>query len=122
VSDFDASVDGRSRHFGFSLDREGTGGGTRMGMIANGLTRIELFATPGAALGPDETGDLVGSFARRGLKHVALEVADVDAAFETLRAAGLPVLSEPATNEAAALRYTFLRDPDGNHVGILTPL
>ncbi|MEM8824118.1 MAG: VOC family protein [Pseudomonadota bacterium] len=122
VSDFDRAVDWWQEHFGFRLEREWSGSDVRMGLIANGDVRIELFAAPDAKPGPDEEGDLMGSFGQRGWKHVALTVPDVDAAFERLVTAGVPVLLPPTSNPAAGLRFAFLRDPDGNHVEILTPL
>ncbi|MEM8849499.1 MAG: VOC family protein [Pseudomonadota bacterium] len=122
VSDFDAAVDWWSTHFGFALQREWGGPDLRMGILGAGDIRLELFARPDAAPGPDETRGLVESFDQRGWKHVAFAVPDVDAAIGELREAGIPILCEPTSNPAAGLRYAFLRDPDGNHVELLTPL
>ncbi|MEM7490326.1 MAG: VOC family protein [Pseudomonadota bacterium] len=122
VSDFDAAVAWWGSHFGFALEREWGSADLRMGILARGDIRLEIFSRPGAMPGPDEAQDLMASFGARGWKHVAFTVADVDAAIATLREAGIPILSAPVTNPEAGLRYAFFRDPDGNHVELVTPL
>lgn len=59
-----------------------------------------------------------------GWAHLALEVADVDAACRELGERGvsfhIPPTDFPA--EAPAMRLAFCKDPDGNDVELLTPL
>lgn len=118
VSDFDATCAWYADHFGFAPEAEWSAGDTRIAILAAGDVRLEIFSHPGAAPGPDETGDLRDSFARRGWKHVAFAVPDFDAAVTALEAAGLPLLAGPAT-APAGYRYAFVRDPDGHHVEIV---
>lgn len=47
-----------------------------------------------------------------------LQVRDVDAAFEELAAAGVPVLREPAT-EPWGLREMWIADPDGVRIAVI---
>lgn len=56
-----------------------------------------------------------------GLNHLALRVADVDAAFEELSRLGVTVLPAPSTYKGA-YRIAFLADPDGNVLELLQEL
>ena len=60
----------------------------------------------------------------RGWAHLALEVADVDAAYATLTARGVPfsVPPEDFPRDAPAVRIAFCIDPDGNVIELLQPL
>ncbi|MGI8856640.1 MAG: VOC family protein [Thermomicrobiales bacterium] len=60
----------------------------------------------------------------RGWAHIALEVADVDAAYDTLAARGVPfhILPEDYPPAAPAVRIAFCTDPDGNVIELLQPL
>jgi catechol 2,3-dioxygenase-like lactoylglutathione lyase family enzyme len=77
-----------------------------------GTTAIELIEEADAAVG-------VGGWA-----HVALEVADVDAAYATLSARGVPfhVPPEDFPPDTPAMRIAFCTDPDGNVIELLQPL
>ena len=52
--------------------------------------------------------------------ELCLEAADVDALVDRLRAAGVPVLSEPA-DQPWGERVAFVEDPDGNPVHLRAP-
>ncbi len=60
----------------------------------------------------------------RGWAHLALEVADVDAAYATLSAHGAPFSAPPEDfpRDAPAMRIAFCTDPDGNVIELLQPL
>lgn len=67
-------------------------------------TQIELFSFPDPPPRPTRPE-------ARGLRHLALAVADLDAAIAHLAAHG--VAAEPArTDELTGARFTFFRDPD----------
>lgn len=95
-------------------------------MLRAGNVFIELFqyhAPMGAASDPDRP------VSDHGYTHFALNVSDVDAEYERLRAAGMrfhrppPTLEERARfGSTAALRGTYGRDPDGNVIEILQVL
>lgn len=61
-----------------------------------------------------------GSQRRYGPDHFALEVADVDAAVETLRARGVVIAREPANS--ARNRVAFIQGPDDLVIELVRPL
>lgn len=71
---------------------------------------IQLSDTEGHE--PSDEGDL--------WDHLAVEVDDVDAAFEEIDHHG--VVAEPSDQPAAAARTAFVRDPDGHVVELIEPL
>ncbi len=79
-----------------------------------GTTAIELV----------EEAAMEGPGSARGWAHVALEVADVDAAYAALSARGVPfhILPEDFPHDAPAVRIAFCKDPDGNVLELLQPL
>lgn len=87
---------------------------------AGGGTRFELleYRTPaGVALPENNRANTIG------LRHVALEVDDVDLWYQRLTNAGVKAVSEPVTVpfsivEGARKRLCYLRDPDGALVEI----
>jgi catechol 2,3-dioxygenase-like lactoylglutathione lyase family enzyme len=88
--------------------------GERIVFLGAGTTAIELIeeGTPGRAAGLN------------GWSHLALEVADLDAAHAALAARGVPfhVPPEPYPPAAPTVRIAFLRDPDGNEIELIQPL
>jgi glyoxylase I family protein len=80
----------------------------------NGLM-IEIIASEGAR--PYQT------LKDPGLRHLALTVADFDAAYARLKDAGVKFISEPA--DLKGVKVVFFEDPDGNYLHLLqrsTPL
>jgi lactoylglutathione lyase len=70
----------------------------------------------------EEHGDAIAP--RNGWDHLALEVDDVDAAYQRLTALGVP-FNIPPTNypeQAGTMRIAFFTDPDGNTLELLQPL
>ncbi|HZS87094.1 MAG TPA: VOC family protein [Chloroflexota bacterium] len=59
-----------------------------------------------------------------GWRHLALEVADVDDAFEELTALGIRFHVPPENFPPGEplMRIAFFRDPDGNEIELLQPL
>ncbi len=68
-----------------------------------GSTVIELIGRDNATANNTPTG---------GLDHIALHVADIDAAFAELVAKGVKIRSEP--RDFKDVRIAFFFDPDGN--------
>ena len=58
----------------------------------------------------------------RGIRHIAFTVADVQDSWETLRAEGCEVLSDPITAPDGKARLFFARDPEGNLLEIVQML
>ena len=50
----------------------------------------------------------------RGIRHIAFTVADVEAAWQTLKDEGCEVMSAPVTAPDGKARLFFARDPEGN--------
>lgn len=92
------------------------GGFTGQGILflGAGTTAIELIEEAGAER-PVGAG---------GWVHLALEVADVDAAYAALSARGVPfhIPPEDFPPAAPAVRIAFCTDPDGNVIELLQPL
>ena len=124
VADLEASAAWYRDLLGFEVDVrwQTDDGSVRMAMISRGTARVELFETDDDVAGPDEERPLMEQFRRRGWKHLALEVPDLDVARSELEQAGVPLLSEPAEGAAGTVRYLFIRDPDGNPVELLEVL
>jgi glyoxylase I family protein len=77
----------------------------KLDLDIDGRTQIELFSFPDPPARPSYPE-------ARGLRHVALEVDDVEAAIAELNAKGIavePVRVDPHTGKKA----TFFADPDG---------
>ena len=93
------------------LGLEETGGwdlpGDRGSFLAAGPGEIEVMEQDAAALGIVPPG--------AGPWHLALEVENVDAAVETLRARGVPIVSEVQARPWGT-RDCVIRDPAGNAV------
>lgn len=95
--------------------------GVRLCMIklrAPDGSMIELLHDEAHPTPPPEHNDLCD----RGIRHLAFTVADVEAAWETLRRAGCPTLSEPVTAPDGKARLFFARDPEGNLMEIVQVL
>ena len=54
-----------------------------------------------------------------GCNHVAIEVDDVDQAYEAVNRMGYPVL-HPLTDEPWGVRRFFVREPNGKILNILS--
>lgn len=79
-----------------------------------GSTTIELIEREsGAFQAPDH-----------GWHHLALEVADTDAAYAELHAQGVPFHIEPRSfpPDAPLVRLAFFKDPDGNELELYQPV
>jgi glyoxylase I family protein len=76
----------------------------KLDLSLNGQYCIELFSFPSPPVRPSGPEAC-------GLRHLAFQVADVDAATNQLQSVG--VATEPVrTDEFTGKRFTFFRDPD----------
>lgn len=83
--------------------------------MGRGFHDLALFRVP-HGLPPDYRQ-------RAGMNHLALRLAtpaEVDAAAETLRAAGVKLLKGPQTHKEDNDRYLYLEDPDGNVIELVS--
>jgi len=70
---------------------------------------------------PTVDQDAMREIVAKGTLPVFLQVDDVDAVFESLRAAGVEVLQEPI-DQGYGIRDCAVRDPNGDHVRLSQPL
>jgi catechol 2,3-dioxygenase-like lactoylglutathione lyase family enzyme len=80
-------------------------------MLRAGNAHIELFQYSSPT--PKE-GDPGRPVCDHGITHVALDVVDIDAEYERLKAAGMTFHCPPL--DLGAAKATYGRDPDGNVV------
>ena len=83
--------------------------------MGRGFHDVALYQVP-HGLAPDYRQ-------RAGMNHLALRLAtpaEVDAAAETLRAAGVKLLKGPLTHKEDNDRYLYLEDPDGNVIELVS--
>ncbi|MFN8512839.1 MAG: VOC family protein [Thermomicrobiales bacterium] len=88
--------------------------GERIIFLGAGTTAIELL----------EEGTTPRPHDPTGWSHLALEVADLDAAHATLAARGVPFHLPPENYppDTPTVRIAFFRDPDGNEIELIQPL
>lgn len=77
----------------------------KVDLALHGVETLELFTFPDAPPRLTEPEAL-------GLRHLALNVADLDASVSELNALGIAT-EAIRFDEGAGKRFTFLRDPDG---------
>ncbi|AVW91993.1 VOC family protein [Celeribacter baekdonensis] len=63
---------------------------------------------------PEPKRDDTPTLADKGIAHICFDVADVQGAYDTLSAAGVPFVGTPL--DAGPTRVVFCQDPDGNFV------
>ena len=98
---------------GMQVEFELSRPGLRVVMLTSGAGRLELLeVTPVAQ---DE---------RRapGLRHVAFQVGDVDAAYAALRDEGTEFLEPPIGGVGPWPRACFFRAPDGTFIELIRPV
>ncbi|GAA3541555.1 VOC family protein [Kribbella ginsengisoli] len=88
--------------------------GVRTAVLSDGAgLRVEFTERSGSE--PVVHADPFAATASQTFTHLALQVADLDAAFERLIAEhGAEVVSSPAAGVTAGMRYAYVRDPEGN--------
>jgi catechol 2,3-dioxygenase-like lactoylglutathione lyase family enzyme len=88
----------------------------RMCMIGKGNLNLELFEFAASkAKAPDYP------VSDRGISHFGVEVDDIAATYEKLRAAGTRIHSPVITFNQGSMKAAYCRDPDGNVFEIMEP-
>lgn len=108
-----------SLEFEFALDPALVGTDFRGAMLssADGW-RLELLSRPESGPGL-QAADPVEAALTRGFGHVALDVPDVDAAYDALLAAGASDRMTPRPSPEPGVRMAYVADPEGNLVELL---
>jgi catechol 2,3-dioxygenase-like lactoylglutathione lyase family enzyme len=115
VNDVDAALAFYCRHFGFHEDMHPS---PTFAMLSRGDLRLVLSAPSANAGGgqsmPDGTRQVPG-----GWNRFAIEVADLDAIVQQLRAAGVHFRNEIVTGVGG--KQIIVDDPSGNPVELFQP-
>ena len=77
--------------------------------------RLELLSRPGSVTGL-QAANPVEAALTRGFGHFALDVPDVDAAYDALIAAGASDRMSPCPSPEPGVRMAYVADPEGNLV------
>ena len=121
VADLEQACEWYCRAFGLSVESQFAVTGTDLRGImlrhASGY-RIELLHRPGSTPGIEPDSPLAAA-GTRGYGHFCLCVADVDAAYATLIAAGATMRMPPSPSPRQGARVAFLADLEGNLIELL---
>lgn len=90
--------------------------GVRAAIFGRGMGRVELISPL------DEKSPIAGFLAKRGegLHHICIEVEDIQAALDALKAKGAPLIHETPQVGVGGAKIAFVH-PKGNH-GVLVEL
>lgn len=80
--------------------------------------RIELLHRSGNQAGPQASSP-VDAALTRGFGHIALDVADVDVAYDEFVAAGASDRMSPRPSPEPGVRMAYVADPEGNLIELL---
>jgi lactoylglutathione lyase len=80
--------------------------------------RLELLSRPGSVAGLQATNPVEAALTR-GFGHFAVDVPDVDAAYDALLAAGASDRMSPRPSPEPGVRMAYVADPEGNLVELL---
>jgi catechol 2,3-dioxygenase-like lactoylglutathione lyase family enzyme len=80
--------------------------------------RLELLCRPASVPGLQAASPVEAALTR-GFGHVALDVPDVDAAYDALVAAGATDRMSPRPSPEPGVRMAYVADPEGNLVELL---
>lgn len=124
VPDLEASIAWYRDMLGFSVEFRADMQGIRDDLqgfknvfLRCGQVRLELFEVPNAAPLPDERLWPDTDLNTHGMKHVALEVSDLDAAFDNLTGRGVQVAMPIMRGDIISAAY--IRDNSGILVELL---
>ncbi len=122
VADLDAQADWYARALG--LEPLEPGGIPEVGLRVVFLVdpaegwAIELLHRPGSQPKPRATS-APEHVLSQGYGHICLRVADVDALFAQLIAAGATEIMPPGLSPVSGVRMAFVADPEGNFIEML---
>ena len=80
--------------------------------------RLELLERAGSSAG-SPAGDPIEAALTRGFGHIALDVPDVDAAYDRLRGLGAADRMSPRPSPEPGVRMAYVADPEGNLIELL---
>ena len=105
--------------FEFALEADVVGADLRGAMLrSTDGWRLELLWRAGSTAGL-QAANPVEAALTRGFGHLALDVPDVDAAYDALVAAGATDRMSPRPSPEPGVRMAYVGDPEGNLVELL---
>lgn len=122
VADLDTQAEWYSRALG--LEQLEPGGIPDVGLRVVFLVdpdhgwALELLTRPGSQPRPRATS-APEHVLSQGYGHICLRVADVDAMYARLVAAGATSIMEPGPSPVSGVRMAFVADPEGNFIEML---
>lgn len=122
VSDLDASIAWYGETLGFELLSSYGWPGLRAAFIGRGDIRIELFQNDAAAPMADDRRRPDANLRLGGIGHLALGVADLDAAVADLRGRRVEIVAPPReVPDGSGSRFAFIHDNEGMLVELFEP-
>ena len=115
VADLDAMSAWYCRHLDLAIDHVDMGGAM---LRSTDGWRLELLSRSGNGAGL-QAANPVEAALTRGFGHVALDVPDVDAAYDALLAAGATDRMSPRPSPEPGVRMAYVADPEGNLLELL---
>jgi catechol 2,3-dioxygenase-like lactoylglutathione lyase family enzyme len=116
VADLEESIAWYKEMLGFEevmrMDQGKTIKEMKIGHVKRGNCYIELFEVAGSKPLPEYRRDPNADLAVHGLKHFGLQVDNLHAALEELKAKGVEIAMEPVDTPGVA--FAFIRDNSGN--------
>lgn len=93
--------------------------GVRTAVLSDGAgMRIEFTERTGST--PVNHPDPYAATSTQTFTHLALQVADLDAAFHRLTVEhSAPIVAEPGPGATDGMRYAYLHDPEGNLIELI---
>ena len=122
VRDLDASIDWYRENLGFELLSTYGWPGVRAAFIGRGDIRIELFQNDRAAPMSDDRRQPDTNLRIGGIGHLALGVADLEAAIGHLRDRQVEIVA-PLRDvpDGSGARFAFIRDNEGMLLELFQP-
>jgi catechol 2,3-dioxygenase-like lactoylglutathione lyase family enzyme len=119
VSNLDASIDWYGAHFGFHVERRAAfpAANCRLAFLRQGEFLVELVEP--ASISGAPRPDPLRHIASRGVSQLVFHVADVAAAFDYARGAGLVLATRLLDVPDFRLRAFMVRDPDGTLIEVI---
>lgn len=93
--------------------------GVRTAVLSDGAgLRVELTERAGSKPAPHH--DPYAATVTQTFTHLALQVPDLDAAFQRLTSEyAAPAVAEPGPGATSGMRYAYIHDPEGNLIELI---
>ena len=123
ASDREASIAWYCEHLRFERLYDYSFPGVKASFIRHGDIRIEFFESDGATPMDADRRKIETNVKIGGINHFALEVADLNATVDELKAKGVEIAQEPADIPGAAgERFAFIHDNEGMLIELFQPV